>query len=311
MKLIFAGTPGVAADVLRGLVQSGHEVVTVLTREDAPVGRHKILTPSEVAAAAYELGIPVLKANRIGKTELDLISNSAADLGVVVAYGSIFKPDALTAVSGGWYNLHFSLLPKYRGAAPVQRALQAGERETGVTMFKLDEGMDTGPVVGFSNTSIGTRENSGDLLTRLGQLALNLALEVLPSIYSGTAKLTDQVGNPTFATKPTRDDSRIDFSKSSSIVEALVRAMNPEPMAWCLVGDEPMRVLDALEVRSVNQIDAMESLSLGQLYFGEGKLFVRCGEASVLELLVLQPSSKRGRSAKDWFNGNRTIERLS
>lgn len=311
MKLIFAGTPGVAADLLRGLIQSGHEVVTVLTREDAPVGRHKILTPSEVAAAAYELGIPVIKANRIGNTELELIVNSGADVGVVVAYGSIFKSEALTALSGGWYNLHFSLLPNYRGAAPVQRALEAGETETGVTMFKLDEGMDSGAVVGFSRTSIGSRENYGQLLPRLGQLALNLALEVLPSIYSGTAKLTDQVGSPTYATKPTRDDSRIDFSRSASAVEALVRAMNPEPMAWCLVGEESMRVLDAFEVRSANQIYAMESMSPGQVLFEDGKFFVRCGEASVLELLELQPSSKRQMSAKDWYNGNRTIERLS
>lgn len=311
MKIIFAGTPSVASDLLRGLIKSGHEVVTVLTREDARVGRNRTLTPSEVAVVAGELGIPVIKAKKLGPTELALISASGAELGLVVAYGSILKNEALSALSAGWYNLHFSLLPKYRGAAPVQRTLQAGETETGVTMFKLDEGMDSGLIIGSSSTSIGSRENYSELLKRLGQLALNLALEVLPSIYSGTAKLTEQVGEATFATKPTRFDSRIDFNSKASVIENLVRAMNPEPMAWCLIGEEPMRILDAAEVKSSTTLDQMESLKPGQLQFAEGKLSVKCAEGTVLELLEVQPSSKRAMSAKEWYNGNSTIERLS
>ncbi len=311
MKIIFAGTPRVAAYLLKGLVQSGHEVVAVLTRQDALVGRSKVLSPSEVAVAASELGIPVIKANRIGPAEVDLIVNSGAELGVVIAYGSILNRNALNSLSAGWYNLHFSLLPKYRGAAPVQRALEAGESETGVTMFKLDEGMDSGLILGVTSTSIGSRENYGELLNRLSALGLKLALELLPRIYSGMTMFTEQQGEPTFATKPTRDDARINFNLSAGKIEHLVRAMNPEPMAWCLVGEEPMRIIEAFEVKSSALFEDMESLVAGQLCSVEGKLLVKCGEGTLLEMCEVQPSSKRVMQAKDWYNGNRNIERLT
>jgi methionyl-tRNA formyltransferase len=310
MKLIFAGTPRVAGDFLASLVSSGHEVVLVITREDAPVGRMRTLNPSDVALVATDLGIPIIKANRLSSAQLEIIANSGAELGLIVAYGSILRADALLSLKAGWYNLHFSLLPKYRGAAPVQRALEAGESETGVTMFKLDEGMDSGLVVGSSITNIGSRENSGDLVKRLGQLAVNLTLELLPRIYSGIHDLTAQSGEPTFARKPTRDDAKVDFNSPAVGVENLILAMNPEPMAWCSVGEEPMRILDAIETQSAVPLSAMAELSPGGLYFIEGKLFAKCGSGSVIELLEVQPSSKRAMSAIDWYNGNRTVKRL-
>jgi len=311
MKLLFAGTPEVAADVLKGLVSAGHEVALVLTREDAVVGRSKIPTPSAVALVSSQLQIPTLKSNRLTNDDLAKISKSGAELGIVVAYGSILKLDALDSLTEGWYNLHFSVLPKYRGAAPVQRALMSGETETGVTMFKLDEGMDTGPIVGQLQTAIGPGENAGNLLTRLGGLAVSLLLETLPRIYSGTHVLVNQVGEPSFASKPTREDARIDFSNSAQTIQHQVLGLNPEPMAWCIAAEAPMRVIDAMETQSTQILDLMNENNPGEIVSTEGRVFVKCGEGSVLELLEVQPSSKRAMSAKDWFNGNRKLEKLT
>jgi len=311
MRIVFAGTPDVAADVLRGIVQSGHDVCLVLTREDAPVGRSKTLTPSPVAAVAEDLGLRTIKSNRPDKLVVDEIGSTGAELGVIVAYGSILKAPMLDAVPNGWYNLHFSLLPKYRGAAPVQRAILAGETETGVTMFKLDQGTDTGEVLKKVPTAISPRENAKELLNRLGQLSINVLLEALPEIYSGTFTLTPQSGEESLAPKPTREEGKIDFNLDALTIQHKVLALNPEPMAWCLVGIENMRILDALQSLSSNVVDQMTGNEPGALAYLDGKLYVKCGGDSVLELISVQPSSKREMLAKDWFNGNRSVEELS
>jgi methionyl-tRNA formyltransferase len=311
MRIVFAGTPDVAADVLRGMVQSGHEVCLVLTREDAPVGRSKTLTPSPVAVVAEELGLRTIKSNRPEKNVVDEIGSTGAELGIIVAYGSILKAPMLEAVPNGWYNLHFSLLPKYRGAAPVQRAILAGETETGVTMFKLDQGMDTGEVLKQVSTAISPRENARELLNRLGQLSISVLLEALPEIYSATFTLTPQSGEASFAPKPTREEGKIDFNLDALIIQHKVLALNPEPMAWCLVGVENIRIFDALQSLSSNVVDQMTGHEPGALAYLDGKLYVKCGGDSVLELITVQPSSKREMLAKDWFNGNRSVEKLS
>jgi len=311
MRIVFAGTPDVAADVLRGIYQSGHEVCLVLTREDAPVGRSKTLTPSPVAVVAEELGIRTVKSNKPDKVVVDEIGSTGAELGIIVAYGSILKAPMLDAVSNGWYNLHFSLLPKYRGAAPVQRAILAGETETGVTIFKLDQGMDTGEVLKQVPTAISPRENARELLNRLGQLSISVLLEALPEIDSATFTLTPQSGEASFALKPTREEGKIDFNVDALTIQHKVLALNPEPMAWCLVGIENMRILDALQSLSSNVVDQMTGDEPGALSYLDGKLYVKCGGDSVLELITVQPSSKREMLAKDWFNGNRTVEKLS
>ena len=311
MRIVFAGTPDVAADVLRDIVRSGHEVCLVLTREDSPVGRSKTLTPSPVAAIAEELGIPIIKSNRPDQVVVDEIAALGAELGIIVAYGSILKAPMLKAVPSGWYNLHFSLLPKYRGAAPVQRAIIAGESETGVTIFKLDEGMDTGEVLKQVPTAISPRENAKELLKRLGQLSIGVLLEALPEIYSGTFTLTPQSGDASFAPKPTREEAKIDFSLDALTIQHKVLALNPEPMAWCLVGIESMRVLDALQSLSSTVLDQMIGHEPGSLAYLDGKVYVKCGGDSVIELISVQPSSKREMLSKDWFNGNRSVKKLS
>jgi methionyl-tRNA formyltransferase len=260
---------------------------------------------------AEELGLPIIKANRVDDETLSQIASFNVDLAIVVAYGSILNQQALEAVPNGWFNIHFSLLPKYRGAAPVQRALLNGDKETGVTIFLLDPGMDTGPVLSSLSTLIGFNESSGELLAMLAELSKSLLSEALPQLYSGTFKLHEQSGDSSSAPKPTREEARLDFNRPAGTLENIVRGMNPEPMAWCMVGDEVLRVLSALENRSASLVSIGASASPGSLLSVEGKVFAVCGQDSILELLEVQPSSKRAMPARDWFNGNRSLERLN
>ena len=300
MKVLFAGTPPNAAEVLKGIVEAGHEVVSVLTREDAPTGRKMILTPSAVAVVATELGIPTIKANRITDEIKVQITQSKADLAIVVAYGIILTQETLDLLPEGWFNLHFSLLPKWRGAAPVQRAIAAGDTEIGVSLFKIDAGLDTGPVLGSVPTRIGPDETSGELISRLTKLGLTLVNAELPKIYSGVMHLKPQIGEPSKASKPTRLEAKISFDSRAEHIDDLVRAMNPEPMAWCLLNDQPMRVIRSRKARINFTVLSQQT---GSLHSEEGKVFVCCGEDSWLELVQVQPASRNVMSAKDWFNG--------
>jgi methionyl-tRNA formyltransferase len=298
MKILFAGTPETAASVLRGLVASGHEVVAVLTREDAFVGRKKILTPSSVAQVAGELGLAVIKANVINAQVQQQLNETGAELGIIVAYGVILKKAILDLLSQGWFNLHYSLLPKYRGAAPVQRAIEFGESETGITLFKLDEGMDTGPILGSLPVVIEENETSGDLLKRLTSLGITLLNQELPKLYSESFSLTEQVGEASYAKKPSRADAKIDFSKSAKDISNLVRAFNPEPVAWCLYKDEPFRILSA------RVVDVITGPNIGAVNSIDDRIVVTCGIGTGLELLEVQPSSKRAMSSQDWYRGS-------
>ena len=298
MRILFAGTPSTAATALDGLLASGHEVVCVLTREDALTGRKKVLTPSPVADLAHSKGIPTIKANKLTAEVLEVIRSHEVDLAVVVAYGVILRQEVLDAIPAGWFNLHFSLLPKWRGAAPVQAAIRAGDSETGVTLFRIDLGLDTGPVLGSANTVIEPGENAGDLLHRLSLLGLTLLNQELPRLYSGAFELSPQAGEVTLAPKIIRSDAKISFVEKAKSVELLVRAMNPEPMAWCLLNGEPMRVLEARAVESSS------SLEPGHVAFQDDKVIVGCGQGTTLELVLVQPASKTVMSAKDWLNGN-------
>jgi methionyl-tRNA formyltransferase len=298
MRILFAGTPATAATVLESMVSSGHEVVAVLTREDALTGRKKVLTQSPVADAATKFNIPVIKANKVDEAILLQIAEHKPDLAIVVAYGVILRAGALEAIPNGWFNLHYSLLPKYRGAAPVQHSLLAGEKETGVTLFKIDQGLDTGDILGSVSTLISPDENAGELLTRLTQLGVSLLNAELPALYSGTLKLQAQTGSSSVAPKISRADAKIDFARSSIQISNLVRAMNPEPVAWCILGEEPMRVLRARAV-----VNSSVVLQKGEVRVLENAVYVGCGEQEAIELLEVQPASKTAMSAKDWANG--------
>lgn len=297
MKIVFAGTTVHAAEVLRHLSSSIHEVVVVLTREDAPTGRKGQITSSPVAAIASSLGLPVIKANRVGQGETDQISTYRPDLGIVIAYGALLKRPALAVPKNGWLNLHFSILPAHRGAAPVQHSILSGNSETGVSIFKLDEGMDTGPILTTVPTLIQPDENSGELLDRLTKLGISALDECLAKIESGIATYQVQSGVASIAGKLTRADAEIDWNLPAKKIELLVRAMNPEPMAWTTLGGQPFRVIEARAAQ------LQGSMRVGVVQEIEGKVYALCGEETTLQLISVQPSGKNIMPAADWQRG--------
>lgn len=283
--------------VLRGIVSAGHEVVAVLTREPAPFGRKKTLTRSPVALQSEILGLPVIEANQVDSEVIAAISAHKPDLAIVVAYGVLLDVDALNCLQHGWFNVHFSLLPKWRGAAPVQHAIMSGESETGVTLFRLDKGMDTGPILANLKTTIGSEEDAGALLTRLATMSISLVNAELPSIYSGLATFEDQVGEPSFAPKTSKSLSHINIEDSATSIHNLVRAMNPEPVAWM---SDDGSVIKILRSRILNE---ESDLPLGTVRLSDKLVVLTCGDRTRLELLEVQPESRKVMNAKDWFNG--------
>jgi methionyl-tRNA formyltransferase len=303
LKIIFAGTPQNAAQTLKSLVTAGVQVAAVLTRTDAELGRKKILTPSPVASTANELGLRVFKHNQIDTAALADINSVSADLGLVVAYGSLLKSDALKALPLGWLNLHYSLLPALRGAAPVQHAIMNGFAETGVTVFQLDEGMDSGPVLMQVPTAIEVGETSGHLLSKLTQLGTSALLELLPRISAGFAETTEQdQTKKSFAPKISRESARILWQQNARQIENLVNAMNPEPMAWTTLRGDAVRVISA----RVYLGTAPDFIEIGSTRLEEGSVIVAAGQDSILQLLEVQPAGKQVMSAQDWFRGQQS-----
>jgi methionyl-tRNA formyltransferase len=300
LKILFAGTTANAAEVLRYLhKQARHEIVGVLTRTDAQVGRKRELRESAVAQLAGELGLRVIKANVVDDQTNVELSKLDAELGLVVAYGALLKRQTLGIPAHGWINIHFSLLPELRGAAPVQRAIIQGLRETGVSIFKLDEGMDTGPILAQVPTVIEHGENAGDLLSRLTNISLTMLDECLSQIESGTELMQTQSGEATIAAKLSRQDARVDFAKSALYIEHLVLGCNPEPVAWAEYNSEPIRILNA----RTTVVSEATDLKQGEVSLFGDAVCVGVGDNQLLQLLEVQPASKRAMKATDWFRG--------
>ena len=295
MSILFAGTPPNAAVTLRELLVAGTPISLVLTRPDAPIGRKAIITPSPVALVAEEFGIPTIKSNAVGEDELARIRKSGIDFAIVVALGVLLPDQALKALPKGWFNLHYSLLPRWRGAAPVQHALIAGDRETGITIFQIDSGLDTGSVAAMLPTEIQPNETAGELLVRLTNLGVSLLLETIPRIESGLLNLEPQsVSGVTNAPKLFKLDGKIDLNRPAEVVSDQWRGVTPEPGAWTLFRGEPIKLIDTrvstltLEVGKIEKIDT--------------KLYVGC-KSGALELLQVQPAGKPRMLASDWFRG--------
>jgi methionyl-tRNA formyltransferase len=301
LKIVFAGTTENAVEVLRYLVEhSSHEVVAVLTREDARTGRKQLVTPSPVAEYASSVALPTMRANVVDEAIDQAIAALDADLGVVVAYGALLKRRTLLIPKNGWINIHYSLLPKLRGAAPVQRALIEGMRETGVSIFQLDEGMDTGPIHSQVHTIIEPGESAGELLSRLTKISITMLDECLAKISSGFASPSPQQGEPTLAKKLSRADARIDLKESAVQIENLVRGCNPEPMAWVDFRGEPLRIIEAIvATRPSSELVAAE---IGEVVEIDGSILIKTG-SGLLKLIDVQPASKRVMSAEDWHRG--------
>ena len=309
MKIIFAGTPANAAATLQALLQGEStqvEVVAVLTRPDAPLGRKRVMTPSPVAQVAEAAGIPVIKTKRVDSSTVALVNEYQADLGVIVAYGALLGDEALNSTVKGWVNIHYSLLPLWRGAAPVQNALLSGDKTTGVTVFQLDAGMDTGPAWLKVPAEIQPDENAGDLLKRLTSLGISALMQVIPEIAAGLRQPIAQViGDEPLAVKPTREAARIDFSQSAVHIENQVRAFNPEPMAHTNVAGEAFRILAARALGATDWSALGDGIEhqIGLVSIQKNRVLVHCGQGTLLELKEVQPAGKKPMAASDWARG--------
>ncbi|WP_223690645.1 methionyl-tRNA formyltransferase [Leifsonia poae] len=294
MRLVFAGTPAVAVPALRELA-TRHEVVAVITRRDAELGRKRIVTPSPVASAAAELGIETIKANRLDDAVTQRIAELEVQLGAIVAYGGLVREPLLSTPRLGWVNLHFSLLPRWRGAAPVQHAVIAGDAETGAAVFQLVPELDAGAVFAELRRPIGATETAGDLLEALSVSGAVLLADTVDALAVGTAVAVPQTGEPTLAPKLALADAHLDFSRSAAAVFARLRGVTPEPGAFALVGDDRLKIHAARPA-------AGEPIPPGEVVLREKRVLV--GTATdPLELVTVQPAGKRAMPAADWWRG--------
>ncbi len=300
MRLVFAGTPEPAVPSLEALLASRHEVVAVVTRPDAPAGRGRQLLASPVALRAEEAGLPVLKPNRVRDPEfLGTLRALEPDCAPVVAYGALVPPEALDIPRHGWVNLHFSLLPAWRGAAPVQHAVIGGDDVTGASTFRLEQGLDTGPVYGVVTEAIRPDDTSGDLLGRLAVSGAGLLVATLDGIEAGRLVAQPQPADGiSLAPKLTVDDARVDWSAPALGIDRLVRGCTPAPGAWTVFRGE------RLKLQPVRAADDSEPLAPGEL--AADRLGVRVGTGSHPVLLTaVQPQGKKSMPAADWARGVR------
>lgn len=304
MRVLFAGTPDVAVTALDVLAASRHDVVAVLTRPNAPWGRGRRLEPTPVRRRAAELGIPVLTPSTLRTSEVEAqVADLELDVAAVVAYGALIPPALLEVPRHGWLNLHFSLLPSWRGAAPVQRAIWHGDRTTGASVFRIEEGLDTGPIFGQLTTKIGPAETTGDLLGRLARDGATLLASTLDGLDSGTAVPTPQDSTgATHAPRLTADDGRIRWHESSDAIDRRVRACTPSPGAWTTT---PGR--SRLKVGKVAPIPARElpePIAPGEIRVSKHDVVVGTQDGAV-RLSEVAPAGKRFMPASDWARGAR------
>jgi methionyl-tRNA formyltransferase len=301
MRVLFAGTPAVAVPSLDALVTAGHEVVSVLTRPDAPIGRKRVLTPSPVAARAAELGIDIIHATRVDHAVTAKIAAAKPDVAAIVAYGGLIPRAALDVPPHGWINLHFSLLPAWRGAAPVQRAVMAGDDVTGAVTFLLEEGLDTGPVFGTLTEGVGPEDTAGALLERLSHSGAVLLAQTLSAVDAGRAAPQPQVGDISLAPKLTIDDGRLDWNQPALAIGRRARGVTPEPGAWSTLDGQRVK-LEPVRLRP----DTTD-LQPGAVFLEGKSVLVGTGSHAV-ELTRIQPSGKKMMAAADWARGMATLE---
>lgn len=306
MRVVFAGTPEPAVPSLEALLASRHEVVGVVTRPDAPAGRGRTLRPSPVKEVALREGLPVATPRHPRDDDFQQwLRSLTPDVCPVVAYGALVPRPVLDIPVHGWVNLHFSLLPAWRGAAPVQHALLHGDDVTGATTFLLEEGMDTGPVLGTMTEQVRPRDTAGDLLTRLADAGAGLLVATLDALDDGTITPVAQPSEGiSMAPKITVDDARIRWHEPAFAVNRRVRACTPAPGAWTMFRGARLKVAEATPVDAEVAVDGLDA---GQLRVTKKQVFVGTG-AGVVELGVVQPHGKKAVAAADWARGARIEE---
>lgn len=300
MRLIFAGTPDVALPSLEALLASRHEVLAVLTRPDAPTGRGRRLTPSPVAARAEQAGLEILRPASTRDPLLEArLAELAPDCCPVVAYGALVPSSLLDLPAYGWVNLHFSLLPAWRGAAPVQHAIWHGDDVTGASTFQLEAGLDTGPVYGTVTEAVRPRDTSGELLDRIAESGAGLLVATMDGIESGALRPVPQPADGvSYAAKLTVDDARVDWGQPAIRVDRQVRACTPAPGAWTLIGE--LR----LGLGPVTPVPGRTDLAPGTLEVGKREVLVGTATQAV-RLGTVRAPGKKELPAADWARGAR------
>jgi len=294
MRLIFAGTPATAVPVAEHL-SAGHEIAAVLTRPPAPEGRHGTPSPSPVARWAMARGIPVLDPPRV-RDAREEVRRYAPECCVVVAYGGLITSDLLAVPRWGWINLHYSLLPAYRGAAPVQRALLDGCTQTGVTTFRLVRALDAGPVYVSRATAIEPAETAGDLLTRLGGIGAQALSETLELVAAGVEPTEQDETGVSLAPKLDPGEARLDLTQPSAAVVNRVRAMSPEPGAWATLNGQRFKVLRA------KLADGPDGCVPGDMHPTKQALLCRTGDGWI-DLVEVQAPGRRAMPGAAWARG--------
>jgi methionyl-tRNA formyltransferase len=305
VRILFAGTPEPALPSLQRLIDSpNHDVIAVLTRPDAASGRRARLTPSPVAAFALERDIPVLRPDRPNGPEFvaELI-DLAPDCCAVVAYGALLRDGLLAAPPLGWINLHFSLLPAWRGAAPVQAAIAAGDTVTGATTFRIEPSLDSGPVFGVVTESIRPTDTAGELLARLSVSGAALLEATLDGIADGSLTAVPQPADGvTVAPKITVDEARVRWELPAHVVDRRIRAVTPNPGAWTLIGDLRVKL-------GPIAVSDREPLPPGVIHIDREGVHVGTGSRPVV-LGELQPPGRKLMKAADWARGARLDEHV-
>lgn len=296
MKVLFAGTPAVALPSLEALRAAGHEIVAVLTRPDAPLGRKRVLTPSPVAARAEELGLNLIKADRIDADAAAAITAAAPEVAAIVAYGALIPESALTIPEHGWINLHFSLLPAWRGAAPVQHSIINGDQVTGASTFLLEKGLDTGPVFGTMTEAIGPHDTSAALLERLSRSGAVLLAQTIDGIGAGMVSGVPQQGEVSLAPKLTLEDGHVQWHEPALAINRRIRGVTTEPGAWTMLAGQRFKLGPVLLRTDVTDLaPAVVRLEPKSVLVGTG--------SHAVELVDVQPAGKKLMKATDWARG--------
>lgn len=299
-KIVFMGTPAFSVPILDALVAADYEVVAVVTQPDRPVGRKRVLTPPPVKVGALKHGLEILQPEKIsGSPEMERIIALEPDLIVTAAFGQFLPEKLLQAPKFGAINVHASLLPKYRGGAPVHYAIMNGESETGVTIMEMIKKMDAGDIISQGALPITATDDVGSMFDKLSALGTELLLATLPDYLAG--KITPQVQNEaevTFSPNISREEEAIDWQKTAEMIDSQIRGMRPWPVAYTMLGDNRWKLFDVAVSDETTTEEPGTIIDITKKDFA-----IACGNGTVLRILRLQPAGKGQLSAQEFING--------
>lgn len=300
MKIVFMGTPDFAVPSLKKLVENKYEIAAVFTQPDKKVGRKQVLTPPEVKKTALEYDIPVYQPQTLKSGEAEeIIKGINPDIIIVIAYGKILPKQILNIPKYGCINVHASLLPKYRGAAPIQWAVLNGDKKTGVCIMQMDEGLDTGDVLNTVETEIGINETSAELFDRLSEIGASALIDTLIDIESGNITPIKQMGDSCYASMIDKSLSEIDWNKDAFEIHNKIRGLQTWPCAQTKINGKEVKIHKSVLT------DIVSELKAGSVYQADKKLLVVCGDGKCIEILEIQPSGKKKMDIKSFLAGNK------